>query len=153
MARRSKLTNITAATAATLARLGFTDEKLAAALGVARSTLSEWKRADPEFSSALKAAKSQADAKVIESLFQRAIGFIGPDGSYFPPHPTAAIFYLKNRMPSEWRDTSRHEVSGPDGAPIQAAPMVQLSDNQEQALARVIADAQERVKLQLPLHP
>ncbi len=153
MARPSKLTPITAATAETLAKLGFTDEKLAAALGVSRSTISEWKRTDPEFSATLKAAKSQADAKVIDSLYHRAIGFTAIDGSYHPPHPTAIIFYLKNRMPTEWRDITRSEISGVDGAPIQtAAPMVQLSDNQEQALARVIQDARDRVKLQSPTH-
>ena len=153
MARPSKLTSITAATAATLAKLGFTDEKLAAALGVSRSTISEWKRADPDFSATLKAAKSQADAKVIESLYHRAIGFTAIDGTYHPPHPTAIIFYLKNRMPGEWRDITRSEISGVDGAPIAtAAPMVQLSENQENALALVIQDARDRVKLQSPPH-
>jgi hypothetical protein len=153
MARPTKLTPITAATAATLARLGFTDEKLAAALGVSRSTVSLWKRADPSFSDSLKSAKSQADAKVMDSLYHRAIGFTAPDGSYHAPHPTAIIFYLKNRMPGEWRDITRSEISGVDGAPIQtAAPMVQLSDTQDQALMRVIEDAQQRVKLQSPTH-
>jgi DNA-binding transcriptional regulator YiaG len=47
MARPSKLTPITAATAETLAKLGLTDERLAQAVGVSRSTLSEWKRTDP----------------------------------------------------------------------------------------------------------
>ena len=151
MARPTKLTPITASTAATLARCGFTDDKLAAALGVSRSTVSLWKRADPEFQAALKGAKSQADAKVMDSLYNRAIGFTDPSGTYHPPHPTAIIFYLKNRMPGEWRDITRSEISGVDGAPITtSAPMIQLSETQDQALMRVIQDAQERVKLQSP---
>ncbi len=150
MARPTKLTPITAATATTLARLGFTDEKLAAALGVSRSTLSEWKKVEG-FGDILKTAKSEADAKVMDSLYHRAIGFHDPSGTYHPPHPTAIIFYLKNRMPGEWRDITRSEISGVDGAPITtAAPMIQLSETQDQALMRVIQDAQERVKLQSP---
>lgn len=148
MARPSKLTKETAHTALVLARLGYTDERLASALGVSRSTLSEWKRQDAEFSAKVKAAKSTADAAVVNALYERATGYEAPDGTHIPSHPTAAIFWLKCRQPSDWRDVSRTEISGPDGAPIQAAaPMVQLSADQEAALARVIQDAQDRVRM------
>lgn len=147
MPRPSKLTRETAHTALVLARLGYTDERLASALGVSRSTLSEWKRTDPEFMAKVKAAKSTADAAVVNALYERATGYEAPDGTHIPSHPTAAIFWLKCRQPSDWRDVTRSEISGPDGAPIQAAPMVQLSADQDAALARVIADARERVRL------
>lgn len=148
MARPSKLTPETAHTAATLARLGFTDEKLAAALGISRSTLHEWRKANPEFSERLKGAKSAADAKVMEALFQRATGYDAPDGTHIPPHPTAIVFWLKNRLPGEWRDTSRTELSGPDGKPLATAPpMLTLPPDQEAALARMIAEARERVRI------
>jgi hypothetical protein len=148
MARPSKLTTATAHTAQTLARLGFTDERVAAALNVSRSTLAAWKSGDPEFRDALKAAKATADAAVADGLFRRACGFTADDGTYFPPHPVAAIFWLKNRAGADWRDIQRQELSGPDGGPIQAAaPMIQLSREQDDALARVIADAQARVRL------
>ena len=151
--RPSKLTSETAATAATLAKIGFSDERLAAALGVSRSTLSEWKRQDAEFSATLKAGKSTADAAVVNALFERATGYEAPDGTHIPSHPTAAIFWLRNRQPAEWRDVTRSEVSGPDGGPIQAAaPMIQLSREQDDALARVIADAQARVRLSTLSH-
>ncbi len=145
--RPSKLTPETAATAATLAKIGFSDERLAAAIGVSRSTLSEWKRADPEFLATLKAAKATADAAVVNSLFQRATGYEAPDGTHIPSHPTAAIFWLKCRQPSDWRDTARHEISGPDGKPLATTPpLIQLAPAQEDALARVIQDAQARVR-------
>lgn len=153
MARPSKLTPATAHTAEVLARLGFTDAKLAAAVGVSRSTLHEWRKANPEFADTLNAAKTSADARVMDALYQRATGYEAPDGTHIPPHPTAIIFYLKNRRPAEWRDTARHEVTGADGAPIQAAaPMIQLSNDQEAALARVIQDAQDRVRQQRLSH-
>jgi transcriptional regulator with XRE-family HTH domain len=147
MARPSKLTPATAHTAQTLARLGFTDERVAAALNVSRSTLAAWKSGDPEFRDALKAAKATADAAVADGLFRRACGFTADDGTYFPPHPTAIVFWLKNRLPAEWRDTARHEVTGADGAPLQGPPLIQLEPAQEDALQRLIADAQSRVRL------
>ena len=147
MGRPSKLTTATAHTAEVLARLGFKDEKLAAAIGISRSTLHEWRKANPDFADTLNAAKTSADARVMDALYQRATGYEAPDGTHIPPHPTAIIFYLKNRRPAEWRDVTRSEISGPDGAPIQAAaPMIQLSQEQDDALARVITEAQARVR-------
>ena len=147
MARPSKLTPETAHTAQVLARCGFTDEKLASLLQVSRSTFSDWKKMNPEFRDTISHAKAAADAQVIDGLFRRACGFTAEDGTYYPPHPVACSFWLRNRSPEAWRDTSRTELSGPDGGPIQAAaPMIQLSQEQDDALARVIADAQARVR-------
>jgi hypothetical protein len=101
-----------------------------------------------DFSERLKAAKATADAKVMEALFQRATGYEAPDGTHIPPHPTAIIFWLRNRQPAEWKDTTRHEVSGPDGKPLATTPpLIQLAPAQEDALQRLIADAQARVRL------
>lgn len=146
MARKSKLTPATAHTAEVLARCGFTDEKLASALQVSRSTFSDWKKTNPEFRDAISHAKAAADAQVIDGLFRRACGFTADDGTYYPPHPVACSFWLRNRSPEAWRETSRTELSGPDGGPIQAAPVIQLPQAQEDALARLIADAQDRVR-------
>lgn len=147
MARPSKLTPETAHTAEVLARLGFTDAKLAAAIGVSRSTLHEWKKASPGFADTVNAAKTSADARVMDALYQRATGYEAPDGTHIPPHPTAIIFYLKNRRPAEWRDTARQEITGADGAPLQGPPLIELPPAQEAALSRLIADAQARVRL------
>ena len=153
MGRPSKLTTATAHTAEVLARLGFKDEKLAAAIGISRSTLHEWRKANPDFADTLNAAKTSADARVMDALYQRATGYEAPDGTHIPPHPTAIIFYLKNRRPAEWRDTARHEVTGADGAPLQGPPLIELPPAQEAALSRLIADAQARVKLSAPSIP
>lgn len=146
MGRPSKLTPATAHTAEVLARLGYTDERLASALGVSRSTFSEWKATNAEFADSLKSAKAEADSRVIEALFQRATGYTAPDGSHIPPHPTAIVFWLKNRMPDQFRDTNRTELTGPDGAPIQGPPMLELPPPQADALQRLIQDAQDRVR-------
>ena len=146
MPRPSKFTPEAAHTAATLAKLGYTDERLAEAIGISRSTLSAWKVDHPEFADSLKAAKSQADAQVVEALHRRACGYIAKDGTHVPPHPTAAIFWLRNRQPSEWRDTNRHEVTGADGQPLTGPPLIELPPPQADALQRLIQDAQDRVR-------
>lgn len=107
--------------AAKLCALGATDEQIADFFGVAPSTLYLWKHGHPEFSEALKAGKAEADERVVRSLYQRAVGYefdgvkvFMPAGAAAPvyapirerlhPDTTAAIFWLKNRRPEEWRD-------------------------------------------------
>lgn len=97
---------------------GITDEQIADNLGVAASTLYEYKKKYPEFSEALKKGKDIADAQVVNALFKLATGFsyseetttaIGEVVSiqrYSKPNTTAAIFWLKNRQPDKWRDKS-----------------------------------------------
>ena len=104
--------------------LGATDEFLADYFDVEVSTLNNWKKAHPEFLESLKKGKSDADLKVAESLFGRAVGYSHLEEKVFnnqgeilthntvkhyAPDPTAAIFWLKNRQPKQWRD--KQEVS------------------------------------------
>lgn len=102
-----------------IALLGATDHDLARIFGVSEQTINNWKIEHEEFSLSLKRGKEFADAKVALSLFQRATGYQCPDthfSSYegfvtatsytkhFPPDPTSAIFWLKNRRPNQWKD-------------------------------------------------
>lgn len=102
-----------------LAKKGFTDKELSEFFGVSEKTLNTWKKAHPEFLQSLKDGKAVADDKVQNALFQRAIGYSHPDThvsnhqgnitltpivKHLPPETTAAIFWLKNRRPAEWRD-------------------------------------------------
>ena len=50
-----------------------------------------------------KTGKAPANERVIVSLYHRALGF-SRNGKYFPPDVTACIWWLKNRLPAEWRD-------------------------------------------------
>lgn len=110
-----------------VARKGWTDAEMADFFGVDRATWYRWKAEDEKFCDALKSWKAEADARVERSLYERACGFSHPDThvsnyqgdvtltpivKHYPPDTTAAIFWLKNRDPQNWRDRQDHEHSG-----------------------------------------
>lgn len=114
-------------TARALAKLGATNQEMAEAFGVSLSTLNLWKVQHQEFSDSIKSGKEVADDRVVDSLYNRAMGFSHPDTDirvvdgaivetpmvkHYPPDTTAAIFWLKNRRPEEWRDKQEIEHSG-----------------------------------------
>lgn len=99
--------------------IGATDAELAAAFDVSEQTINAWKHQFPKFLESIKSGKTKADAIVAASLFKRANGFTAPDvhistyegqaiitpiEKYYPPDTTAAIFFLKNRRPAQFRD-------------------------------------------------
>lgn len=107
-----------------LARKGWTDEEMAAFFEVDRATWYRWKAKDQRFCDALKDWKQEADSRVERSLYERAIGYEHPDmhvSSYqgqvsltpiqkkYAPDTAAAIFWLKNRDPENWRDKQEVE--------------------------------------------
>ncbi len=124
-------------------QFGATDADLAEFFHVSRVTIFRWQVAEPEFRAALQLGKQAADERVVRRLYERAIGYsheavkifpprgkgktplIVPYIERFPPSDTAGIFWLKNRMPKDWRERSLHEFSGPDGGPIETR---ELSD-------------------------
>lgn len=102
-----------------LCLLGATDGELADFFVVNVDTIHEWKKIYKEFSDAIKRGKSLADANVASKLYHRATGYEHEDVDikmyeggiiktplikHYPPDTTAAIFWLKNRKPKEWRD-------------------------------------------------
>ena len=58
-----------------VAKLGATEQEVAEVLGVSKSTLNNWKGEHPEFLDSLNVGREQADARVTEALFHRAVGF------------------------------------------------------------------------------
>lgn len=118
-----------------LCTLGATDQEVADFFDVDVRTIYRWKADNDAFCHALKAGKETADERVARSLYQRAIGYeqdevkifmpagaeapvYAPFRSKIAPDTTAAIFWLKNRRPEEWRDKREHEHSGPAGGAI-----------------------------------
>jgi len=111
-----------------LAQLGATDRDVADFFQIDEATLYRWKHTHPEFCEALKVGKETADARVEQSLYRRALGYshdavkiaVNAQGEvtqvpyveHFPPDTTAAIFWLKNRRPDEWRDKREHTHDG-----------------------------------------
>lgn len=118
----SKYDKQTATTAGWLARDGKTDDEIAEALGISRSTLAEWKKKHPELSDALKRNKDFIDRQVEDSLLKRATGYdyekteieAAMQGNrevkkkkvtqmHVSPDPVSCFFWLKNRKPEQWR--------------------------------------------------
>lgn len=103
-----------------LCLLGADNQKLADFFEVAPSTISEWLVKKRAFSEAIKAGREVADAKVADALFNRAVGYkhkatkmqLDRNGKWqtkeyteiYPPDPTSALFWLKNRQPDKWRE-------------------------------------------------
>jgi hypothetical protein len=132
--RPSKFKKEYIAQAKKLCKLGATDSEIADFFGIEVRTLYRWKNESDEFCQSLKSGKAEADERVERSLFARALGYEHPEVDirvvdkeivqtpivkYYPPDTTAAIFWLKNRKPGEWRDKQEVEHAGPDGGPIQ----------------------------------
>ena len=141
-----------------LALLGLTNMELAIAFGVHEYTINHWRTKHPEFDYAIYRARNDADSHVTKSLYEKACGYSHPeekihvtkDGDvlriptqkHYPPDTQAAIFILRNRHPEIWHETSRMELTGKDGQPIQcnhqhfntADPNIDLSELSEEEL-------------------
>src|SRR5579871_1495714 len=126
--RPSGYSPLYAALAEKFCLLGATDLELAHMLGIGQKTLYRWQRQHPQFRQSIKRAKDQADANVVRALYRRALGcwvsdvhttyHQGTDGcttthvtKELPPDPAAAIFWLKNRQRTRWRDRREYAVS------------------------------------------
>ena len=96
---------------------------------VAVSTVNLWKVQHAEFSESIRVPKEQADDRVEQSLFRRALGYEHDEvdlkvvggaivqtdvRKHYPPDSTAMIFWLKNRRPDLWRD-KREEAAPTEG--------------------------------------
>lgn len=117
--------------------LGATDEELAEYFSIHVATLYEWKNRYPEFAEAIKSGKRPADQSVATALHGRATGAEWKEEQAIkvkrveysesgkrileeerveivevtrraPPDTTAAIFWLKNRRATDWRDKIEH---------------------------------------------
>lgn len=104
---------------------GARDLEIAAELGISVDSLQRWKKANAEFCGLLKNWKDQAIEMVEKSLYLQAIGYsykvpeYDKDGNVtgyktelIKPNLGAAIFFLKNKKPSEWRDKPELDGEG-----------------------------------------
>ena len=130
-----------------LSLLGKTHEEIAKLFRVAESTIYEWKAAHPEFSEALDAGGTMADAKVARSYYSRAVGYTFDKAHAFVdrngeehiitvreklhPDPGAALNWLKNRQPELWREKQQIEHSAAEGSAGGACAIITLSGRPE----------------------
>ena len=113
------------------ARKGLIEEQISKNMGIAYSTLREWKKKFPALEAALKKGKEVVDYEVESALYKRAIGYeVEEEKTYIqeiegrtterkeiikkhiPGDTTAQIFWLKNRKPTDWRDKRETQLSG-----------------------------------------
>jgi hypothetical protein len=138
-----------------LAGFGMTDVEIGSILNITDRTLRNYKK-DPQFLSALKDGKAKINARVVQSLYKRAMGYSVTEKTFeqirfgngtatknvkvktvvkhIEPNPTCLIFFLKNRMPEVYRDV-RADAPGDKPSPDQGAKLDQI-----------IADAESRVE-------
>ncbi len=122
------------------ARDGLTNEDIANNIGINPKTLYSWMDRYSPLKEALRLGKEPADRKVENALFDKATGYsyveevpikvkevLYDKGKrvseiervemvevirHVPAETTAAIFWLKNRKPQEWRDKQDLELAG-----------------------------------------
>ena len=108
-----------------LAAMGATNEEIANAMSISKRTVIRWAKEHESFGKALVEGKGVSDAKVVRSLYERAIGYeyeeekkingYDKNGNMrlvktektkkcVPPDVTAQIFWLKNRQRDRWQD-------------------------------------------------
>lgn len=138
-----------------LGGLGMTDVEIGYILGYHEDTINRYKK-DKRFLQALKDGKAKANSMVVAALYKRAIGYTYEEVTYeaikygngmpsenvkvktvikhVEPHPTALVFFLKNRMPDRYRDV-KEDAPGDKPSPDQSAKV-----------DRLIADAESRVE-------
>ena len=124
MGRPTKYKKEFAEQARKLCEKGFTDKDLSEFFEVEEKTINNWKKAHPEFLHAIKSAKAYSDDAIVNSLYNKALGYTlteereeestGGEGGgqtkivkttkQVAGDTTAMIFWLKNRQPEKWRE-------------------------------------------------
>lgn len=144
--KKDKNNEIICKRAKKLCLLGLGDKELAKAFGVDVTTIEYWKKERPGFKEALRAGKQEADTKVVNALYEKAVGYSHKETKVFlfqgdiitqeidkiyPPDTTACLFWLKNRtrhLIDPWSDVTKHEITGKDGMPLSKTNQLDLSD-------------------------
>ena len=107
------------------ARDGLIDTEIAKKLGIGKSLYYKWQNMYPELEESIKRGKRPVDVQVENALIKRALGYsyeekttemlVDANGSptiknikvtkkEVAPDVGAIAFWLKNRMPLDWRD-------------------------------------------------
>jgi len=144
MARPTKYNESLPKEAEKLAEKGLKNKEIAEQLGIAKSTFYDYKKKFSEFPNSIKKGKKASIKPIENSMYARARGYdyeeqvteerIREDGTqhpavvrtlkkHMPGDVTAQIFWLKNRMPKNWRDGKNIELTDKDGALLAPKPI------------------------------
>lgn len=85
-------------------REGGGESGLCRKLGVTRAELRRCRRLHPELAELWRANRCEVAERVEAALLRRATGYEEENGKPVPPDVRAAVFWLKNRRPTRWRD-------------------------------------------------
>lgn len=110
------------------AKSGLSEKQISQNMGIAYSTLKEWKKKYSALSASLKKGKEVTDFEVENAMHKSAVGYyveetktyitetngvqtkkIEKYKKWIPPNTTAQIFWLKNRKPDVWMDRKAKE--------------------------------------------
>lgn len=91
------------------ARDGLVDEQIAMKLGVAYSTLKEYKNQFPAFSAALKRGKEIVDAEVENALLKRALGYEYIEKKYQSVEMSEQEYYSRQKFA-----VNRYKLENPE---------------------------------------
>ena len=112
---------------------GFIDDEIADFFDVDVATINRWKISHPSFCESLKSGKRHSDGKVVDALYNRALGYDikevkteeskqGEKTTVTTKHiagdTTAQIFWLRNRMRDDWTNNPEPEESENTGKPV-----------------------------------
>jgi len=132
--------------------LGATDEQLAKMLRVSATSISRWRNTIESFDLACRKGELEADTRVAEALYNRAIGTIVTDQvaikvkkgkdleevevidleKTIPPDTTAQMFWLRNRARRRWQ--SQPDESDDDERPTRDVRITFISPGSVQVV-------------------
>jgi hypothetical protein len=129
-----------------LCLLGYTNEELARSFGTDLINLEQWIREVPDFAWAIYDGRDNADSKVINALYEAALGFEHPEDDIrtvalggnagseivitkttkkYPPNFSAAAMWLHNRQGRRWKAVSSATDNPDRKTPAEMAREVQ----------------------------
>lgn len=116
-----------------IAMRGLTDDEMAAVFGISKQLMQDWKKYYPDFKAAIEEGRTHADARVVQALFERSIGYTHPETKFaiyegeftdertvlkhYPPDVAAIRMWLTNRQREHWKDRQSHEHGGAPDLP------------------------------------
>jgi transposase-like protein len=113
-----------------------TDEQIALYCGVSSRTVYRWKQEYPEFKAKIDKAKTLADNRVEGVLFHLACA----------GNVNAALPWLRNRRPKEWRDQQNVQIEGSLNMTLDPAKFAALTPEQRAEIEQKLQATWETIQ-------